>query len=336
MILNRKSPLSMFILLTFQVLGLLSLRSSRHPHIYPICSRNLTQRSHLRFLKSNGYVRCHLSLPLFCILSFFLVLGCAPKKPPPPASQIQGYPESFDSSTKISKIRFETLKDTALTVGAQSGLAWESARINKILDRDERNLDQIFNFRPLLLDHNVLPPVLQEGRKALNLDSPETIRLADQVYKIESPPRFVTAPPNWREYLYMPYSQPEKPNSSLWPRNQEERDVWNEYVMQGWEAGILQANSIFSANLGRLKRDFNGMLLYRKLLAQNMLTPPYVAKTELGVTGDDNQMRVNDQVLRITATSRLIPDSKQWKTVVLPGTVGAVKIEGIEGTEVLE
>ncbi len=270
------------------------------------------------------------------ILCLTLLVACASKKPKPPASQIQGFATTPVDSGNISKIRYDALKEIAMSVGAQSGLAWEAVRINQILDKDERNLDQIFNFRLLLLDNNVLPPVLNEGRKALNLDSPETIRLADQVLKIESPPRFVTAPPTWREYLYMNFTPPEKPDNSLLPRNQAERDIWNEGVLQGWKDGIAQANSIFSANLGRLKRDFNGMILYRRLLAQNMVTPPYVAKTELGVTGDENEMRVNDQVLRITATSRLVPDSKKWKSIVLPGTVGAIRIEGIEGTEVLK
>jgi defect-in-organelle-trafficking protein DotC len=275
-------------------------------------------------------------LVIFLFASLLLASGCASKKPAPPTSEIQGFTASPTDSVNISKIRLDALRETATGIGAQSGLYWESQRIDKVLDNDERNLDQIFNFRALLLDNNVLPPVLTEGRKALNLDSPETIRLADQVFKLESPPRFVTAPPTWREYLYMNYSPPEKPNSSLLPRNQEERDVWNEAVLQGWKDGTQQANSIFSANLGRLKRDFNGMILYRRLLAQNMVTPPYVARTDLGVTGDENQMRINDQVLRITATSKLVPDSKKWKSIVLPGTVGAVKIEGIEGTKVIE
>lgn len=275
------------------------------------------------------------SFILLCLL-FLSMAGCSSNKSKPPTSQIQGYPNDPEENTQISKIRLDFLKEAALGAGAQSGLYWESMRINKILDNNERNLDQIFNFRALMLDNNVVPPVLTEGRKALNLDNPETIRLADQVLKIESPPRFATAPPVWRDYLYMNFQQPEKPNSALWPRNQEERDLWNEYVMRGWKEGIQQANSIFSANLGRLKRDFNGMLLYRRLLAQRMVTPPYVAKTDLGVTGDDNQVRINDQILRITATSKLVPNSKEWKPVVLPGVVGAIKLEGIEGTEVLE
>lgn len=271
------------------------------------------------------------------ILSLALVTGCSSsKKPTPPPSQINGYPTTSASGAQISPIRLSALQETATSLGAQSGLAWASKHINQSLEDNQRNLDQTFNFQMLLLDHNVLPPVLTQGRNALNLDSPETLRLADHVYKIESPPRFVTAAPNWREYLCMNYIAPEKPNATLLPRNEEELKIWNDCVIKGFQDGIQQANQIFSANMGRLKRDYNGMILYRTLLAQKMVTPPYVAQTDLGVTGDANQMRVNDQVLRITATSRLVPNSNKWRAVVVPGTEDAIKTQGIEGTKTLQ
>ncbi|MFT3742022.1 MAG: type IV secretion system DotC family protein [Gammaproteobacteria bacterium] len=271
-----------------------------------------------------------ISVLLLAIL--MVVSGCAKKQPPP--SDINGYPVD-ESNGELSHLRCDAMRDTATTLAAQSALAWSSEHINKMLEQNERALDATFNFRALLLEHDVLPPVLTTGRDPLNLDNPETIRLADQVYKIESPPRFVTAPPTWRDYLLMDYKPPEKPSNALLPRTDEERKIWNDAVAVGWKNGIDQANQIFSANMGRLKRDLNGMVLYRVLLAQKMVTPPYVAKTDLGVTGDDNQIRINDQVLRITATSRLVPDSKQWRAIVLPGTEGAIREQGTEGTKTL-
>lgn len=276
------------------------------------------------------------SYVLVIFLSLIGLCACSKDKPPPPASQINGYPVATDAGVVISPMRLSAIQETATCLGAQSALAWASGHINHMLENEQRDLDHTFNFQMLLLEHNVLPPVLVEGRNALNLDNPETIRLADQVFKIESPPRFVTAAPNWREYLWMNYAYPEKPNSTLIPRNEDERKVWNECVIKGWEDGIRQANQIFEANMGRLRRDYNGMILYRTLLAQNMVTAPFIAKTELGVTGDANQMRINDQVLRITATSRLIPNSSRWRAVVVPGTEDAVKKQGIEGTTTLE
>lgn len=217
----------------------------------------------------------------------------------------------------IPALRLRFLSETATLVGAQGGLAWRSEQINCILKRQQQLLDEVYNFRALMLKDDIRPPVLEEGRFELNTEGAcDTIRAADQIFRIVADPCFVTAPPDWREYLMMKFCQPEQPDITLLPKSKEEAGVWNCYVHIGWQQGIEQANQIFGENLLRLKRDYNGMALYRKLLAQNMVTPPYVAKTELGVTGTERELRINDRILKIAATSRLNTDSDTWKPVV--------------------
>ncbi len=220
------------------------------------------------------------------------------------------------TSSRVPALRLRFLTETATLVGAQGGLAWRSEQINCVLKRQQNELDKIYNFRALMLKDDIRPPVLEDGRQELTLDSCSTIRAADQIYRIVTEPCFVTAPPNWREYIWMAFCQPEQPDITLLPKTREEAAVWNCYVNIGWQQGIEQANQIFGENLARLKRDYNGMLLYRKLLAQNMVTPPYVSKTELGVTGDGNELRINDRVLTISATSQLNTHPETWKAVV--------------------
>jgi defect-in-organelle-trafficking protein DotC len=66
----------------------------------------------------------------------------------------------------------------------------------------------------------------------------------------------------------------------------------------------------------RHREDFGGMILYRKLLAMNMVSPPYVSNTDLGVTGDASEMHIDDRVLRITALPALNINSHEWKAAV--------------------
>lgn len=264
-----------------------------------------------------GIVRVVLMIAVCMAIS-----SCATKDKTQPASVIPAFGDSTVSSN-ISEIRYAALKETATSLGAQGGLAWRSKQINNLLETNDQNLNRIFNFRALLLSNNVIPPVLAEGENNLNLDDPDALRLADRVYKIVSPPRFVTAPPTWRDYLWMNFKAPDKPDVSLLPKNAEERNIWNQYVTIGWSEGTQQANQIFSANLGRLKRDYQGMIIYRILLAQNMVTAPFVAKTDLGITGNANEMRINDQVLRITATSKLQTNAKVWKPALVTSRPGA-------------
>lgn len=251
-----------------------------------------------------------------CSLTTLSLTGCFKKSiDTAKLSDLERLSTRSVSSTNetISSIRLQALRDTAMTIGAQSGLADRAQHLNSIIEARAQHLDQVFNFNAMMLPNNVLPPVLVEGRDNLNLADAESIRLADVTYEIASQARFVTTPPTWRSYLIMSFKKPPVPNVSLLPQNQEERIVWRKYVDKGWKQGSKQAEAIFKENLARLKRDYKGMVLYRKLLAQNIVSAPYVAKTHLGVTGNSSNIRVNDQVLRITALPTLQPDSKRWK-----------------------
>lgn len=251
----------------------------------------------------------------FIILSVVLLMvGCSSSKTPKELSNIEAL--KSQAPIKISAIRYDVLKQTARGLAAQASLSWRSYQLNSMLEYQKRKLDQIFNFNALILNKNVLPPVLSEGRYNLNLADELTIRASDHYYRIEQQPRFVTTPPNWRNYIWMPYKKPETPNSTLLPQNATERRIWNEYVQVGWNEGVAQADEIFSANLARLHRDYEGMILYRKLLAQNMVTPPYVSQADLGVTGDGNNLHINDRVLRITSIPQLKTNYKNWNPVI--------------------
>jgi len=254
-------------------------------------------------------------------ISIFLAACTPPVQQGYSTDTLQGLLALSDSNnqpagTQPNSIRLNAIQETALSVGARAGLSWRAKQIDAVLQDNTRHLNQLYNFNAMLLDHDVLPPVLAEGNAVLNLASPDTIRIADRTYKIISQARFVTAAPTWRQYLWMDYSPPEAPDRTLLPKTDEEQQIWDAYIKQGWQDGIKQANQIFQANLNRLTRDYNGMALYRKLLAQNIISKPYVAKTNLGITGGGNSMSINDQVLRITALPQLNANSSAWKPVI--------------------
>ena len=218
--------------------------------------------------------------------------------------------------TGIQKIRLEAIQQTATTLGAQGGLAWKAVHLNKAVNEEANSLDHIFNFNALLIDNKVLPPVLSQSGPSATTTGPDVVRSASQSFYLISPARIVTTAPNWRNYLWMNYKKPSPPDGSLVPKNSAEIQAWNYYLAIGWNQGIVQANSIFSANINRLKRDYNGMILYRKLLAQGMVNPPRMASANLGVTGDATHLRIGDSIYRITQHSSLEPNSKLWSPVI--------------------
>jgi len=275
--------------------------------------------------------RCRITLILTLTLATLITAGCTTSQTlkeqrvttsnssnAPSLAQL-GYVQFNQlptTNSKVNNIRLAALRETATTLGAQGALAWRGEHIDTALEKQAAYLDHIFNFNQLLLKHNVLPPVLSESQGNLNMADNNTIRMADKTYKIVSPARFVTTPPTWRNYIWLSFKKPGVPDTTLLPANKAEARIWNFYLQIGWKEGLQQANDIFAANLSRMKRDYLGMVLYRKLLAQGIITSPQISKADLGVTGNADQLRINDEVMRITAHSALQPNSTKWKPIL--------------------
>lgn len=227
--------------------------------------------------------------------------------------------DSLSRQRKLGRknIRTKGLREIALRIGAQGGLSWKAKQYDAMLEKNHRQLDQVFNFHALLLEHHVLPPVLEEAKHSVATEHEGTVlRVSDHTYRIVKQARFATTVPNWRTFLWLDFKKPQMPDASILPRTGEEKLIWRRYVALGWAEGIKQANKIYRDNLAEIERDYRGMVLYRKLLAQKMVSKPYVAKTELGVTGGGDNMSINDQVLRISALPALQADSQTWDPAV--------------------
>src|SRR3989339_370514 len=253
---------------------------------------------------------------LLAALAALCLTGCAESSLPMTELGYVDVSQLPVATAAVNPIRGQALQETAVSLGAQGALAWRANQINTMLDQQYSNLDHIFNFNQLMLPHNVLPPVLVQSSGDLTQDDADTLRLSDKTYKILAPARFVTTPPTWRDYLWLNFQKPAIPDQTLLPQNQQEAVIWNQFLKQGWQQGLDQANQIFSANLNRLKRDYTGMILYRQLYAQHMVSAPFVAQADLGITGNSKELRINDQILRITAHSQLQTNANEWTPVL--------------------
>ena len=222
-----------------------------------------------------------------------------------------------DKDFDTAHIREKALQKEAQRLGSRGALAAEAKIINHNLLSHKKRLKQAFNFRALMLKHNVLPPVLESADQYAHLNDSRTLHIADKTYKIVKQARFVTNPPTWRDYLIMNYTAPEMPNKALLPKNNQEQKLWQKTIERAWHRGLNQARNIYADNLSRLKRDYKGMLLYRNLHAKNMVSKPYVAKANQGITSQDNNSQINigDKILRITKLPELNPRSEEWKSI---------------------
>jgi len=246
--------------------------------------------------------------------------GCAQKQYHTHLTQLRHLSQKnvvFKSGALTSNIRVKALDEAALSVAAQASLNVSALAIDARLKRNAKRLDATYNFTTLMLEKNVLPPVLVSAQHTLTIENGNSIRVADKTYKIIKQARFVTASPTWRDYLWMNYPKPEPPDATLLPKNEAEQKVWRAAIDRGWKHGAEQASTIFKSNMARLQRDYSGMILYRKLLAEHMVSAPYVAKSELGITGSGSDMRINDKILRITVLPSLNAHSSTWTPALI-------------------
>ncbi len=216
-------------------------------------------------------------------------------------------------------IRGDALKEAAYSYGARGGLSWRTHQIRLELEEQGRYLDKVFDFRQLLISAPsgllIEPPIISESFDSMFIEgNGREAAIADRVINIGREARIVSTARTWRSYLERQWGEVTPPPDILRPINNEERAEWYERVEKGWGKGIEQANEIFQADLNQLVADYQGMIRYRTLLAQGMVSPPYAMQVDKGVTGGGDTMRIGDRALSITDPSRLNASGyREWQ-----------------------
>lgn len=255
------------------------------------------------------------------------------------ADQIKG--STFSSSVQIPTIRAEAIQETAAGVGARAGMARRLRDYSISLKKQSAYLDSNYDFSKLAISvpmdaskpatkpdprsgngefAMILPAVLLDGHDADSFPTEDEMRIADHTYKVYAKSRLVPVDkktgkpvvPTWREYLDFTFPEVQMPHSSLLPKNEAEKALWNQWVQDGWRRGEMQADAMFDQGMARLKRDFHGMLKGIQANGEGRFSRPKVAGINMGVTGGGQEMRVNDRVLRIVDHEALIADPAKW------------------------
>lgn len=215
-------------------------------------------------------------------------------------------------------IRAEAMREAALSYGARGGLAWRTYHIRREMERRAQYMDKVFDFSNLLIAAPsgllIEPPVITESINATIINNRGTeAAVSDRIYDISVDARIVSAPRHWRNYLERDWGEVKTPPDILRPHDEAERDKWIDWVREGWDRGVEQADEIFEDDLNQLTADYQGMIRYRALLAQGMVTPPYALQVDRGVTGGGKSMRIGDRAVQITGLPELVPGAESWQ-----------------------
>ncbi|MCB9990149.1 MAG: type IV secretory system conjugative DNA transfer family protein [Rhodospirillales bacterium] len=223
-----------------------------------------------------------------------------------------------DASGMPIDIRLDAMREAALSYGARGGLAWRTYNIREELKTRSSYLDKVFDFRQLLIPAPsgllIEPPIVSEQTNAMIIDTGgQEAAVADRVYNISRNANIVSAARDWRNYLWREWGEVTPPPDILRPNDDYERAFWMDWVLEGWEQGVDQANEIFQQDLDQLTAHYQGMVRYRMLLAQGMVSPPYALQIDRGVTGGGSKMRVGDRAVEITGVPEFIPGTEKWQ-----------------------
>lgn len=242
---------------------------------------------------------------------------------PPSLEDLQVIPEPAAELGEVKEdgnpeLRNEGLSDAAMSFGARGGLAARTYQIRRSLLDKSAYLDSIYDFKRLLITAPsgllIEPPIIAEEEDAMLIEKGgQTAAVADRIYNINVDAKIVSSPRNWRAYLERDWGDVIPPPAILYPANEAEKQAWLKTLKKGWDEGTKQANEVFQADLDRLNADFRGMIRYRMLLAQGVVSAPFTLQTDRGVTGGGKEMRVGDRALQITGPSQLQPRPYEWQ-----------------------
>ena len=181
-------------------------------------------------------------------------------------------------------------------------------------------MDRIYRFRALIERRHgfvVVPPVVGETERAFRLARDgRQAAAAKRVVRIVESGRLASAPPHWRDFLVRRWPDVEKPVSVLFPRDDEETQLWAGWVASGWAEGYALADEIFEADLDRLNATFEGLARWGVMHEARMVGAPKVDVSRAGVAGDGRVMRVGETIVRMGEPASLNMRARDWKPLV--------------------
>lgn len=213
--------------------------------------------------------------------------------------------------------RYQSIYMEGIKTGTQYGLYQRSIQINNFIEKNREYWGRIANFQPLLLANGrVVPPIITESRNNSMNESRYILRTTDRSYQIKEQARVTNTPLTWMNYLLITPSKPNIPNENLIPLNEQEKKYWDSGVDKGWIYGLTQANSIYKESIRRLQVDFIGMVRFHLMLQKNIITNPVSSTVNLGVTGNDKDMNINEVLFTIDQVPQFNKNPETWKALM--------------------
>lgn len=227
------------------------------------------------------------------------------------------------SKTVSDRERLNAILDSAYEYAVRKGIQSEIKNINLIVKRNERNLDAMFNFAPLMIQGKVVPPVITEVHDIVQIPNNSTLKTTSVLYTISKQAYFSNLPPNWRTYLTFPETKftvqfEDTPSKEFTPKGSKEYQEWEKQTIKGFNAGVKQAQEIFRYSLNKLNRDYIGMSRFHEFVIQGKVSMPSISSTGLALANNRSTMLVDQRMLSIRTLPAFEGNMIKWTTWLAP------------------
>ncbi|MDT4842369.1 hypothetical protein D3C80_613010 [compost metagenome] len=118
-----------------------------------------------------------------------------------------------------------------------------------------------------------------------------------------------------RDYLVMPLDKATEPDEQFLPVDKEERAVWDKYMAEGWSEGRTQAEEALKINLNLLRRDYAGMIEYRRLVEAGLIKSLLISSSEVRAKGTHDELFIGQRRVRIDNDATFVTNPKRWKPI---------------------
>ncbi len=241
-------------------------------------------------------------------------------------------PDSFDQfavraqrgnfETDIEEERYGLLREAALSYAAQAGYERRVWEIMRQLEADSRTLSASFDFNRVAYrapreTGYILPPVVSRATAAINVEENGRSAVAsDEYYRLEIPGRITTVVPTWRDYLVIPLEEPARQNDDFLPQDQEEKRVFARFAAEGWQAGVEQADEALDLNFARLRRDYLGMVEYRRMVEAGLVTELVIRDSEARSAGEGDELFIGERRVQIVNAATFVRNPANWRPLL--------------------
>ena len=230
-------------------------------------------------------------------------------EPPSGPEELSIQREETGPANEIEGLRRRALKHAAQTYGSQNGYVRRAWEIQGILERRGRELSRTYDFRLVARPAPsgagyVIPPSVSLSVNLVRTETADIAVAADEQFEIAEKGRLAPMVPTWRDYLLFFPQTPASLPESLKPVGDGEEDFFRNWLELGWNAGIEQANAELEARLSRLRQDYEGMLLYRKLTDRGKIERLALESTGISSSAAAGILRTGERAAWISARAR--------------------------------